>query len=61
MNYSMQTIVNDAVICGIGVPVVIEPYKFTPRVIDELFTISRIHDLPVGESDKSETISSSVM
>ena len=38
MNYVMQTIVNDAVICGIGVPVVVEPYKFIPRVIDELFT-----------------------
>ena len=39
MNYAMQTIENEAVICGIGVPVDVEPYKFIPRVIDEVFTI----------------------
>ena len=39
MNYAIQIIENDAVICGIGVPDVADPYKFIPRVIDELFTI----------------------
>ena len=49
MNYAIQIIENDAVICGIGVPVDVDPYKFIPRVIDELFTIWRTHVLPVRE------------
>jgi hypothetical protein len=61
MNYSMHVNVKDAVICGIGVPVVFEPYKFTPRLIDELFTIQSTHALFVGDLEYSLIISSSVI
>ena len=61
MNYAIQIIENDAVIFGIGVPDVADPYKFIPRVIDELFTIWRTHVLPVRESEKSVIMSSSVI